>query len=441
MLLAQPASRGGGARGEQQLPGFLMYEAISRAGEDSTQSRVDVPYRIDHEYFVPVKNDDSSVPWAFVRKGEVAVDLIDSTGVSRARAIQEIQIGQNSSERGTAQKQWYQGISSFLVPPGSYTVQIEVTDLESQRNVLENKEKVRAQAFAPAHFLMSSPVFVEGEPGVRFPDTLTLQNLGGDVFFGAPGSLFFELNPGSARDSAIRVAWTIKQIGKNREEAQPISRDSSARFMTLPHVLVQTLSADNTTRYLVKTDPASRRTGVLVPFPAEQLPLRMFDLDLTVTIGAFADHHTVTFRTVWPGMPFSLRDVDVALDALRFLVTPHDLDSLKDGSFEERRDHLESFWNKRNKTPGTAKNELMAEYYRRVDHAMRTFGTMRAPDGSRTDRGRVYIIFGPPTSMDRNLDPVAGFQETWTYEKQRKRFVFTDQNKSGNYVLTSTAGL
>ncbi|RPH31043.1 GWxTD domain-containing protein, partial [bacterium] len=62
------------------------------------------------------------------------------------------------------------------------------------------------------------------------------------------------------------------------------------------------------------------------------------------------------------------------------------------------------------------------------------------PDGSRTDRGKIYILYGPPTSMDRSLDPAAGFQETWIYEKLGKRFVFKDQSKSGNYVLSPADG-
>ena len=131
-LLAQNWERGR----EQPRPEFLIYEAINRASEDSVNSRVDVPYRVDQAYFVPVKNEDTSVPWPFVRRGEVAIDLIDSLGISRARAINEVLIGQNSSDRAPDVKQWHQGASTFLVAPGNYTIQIEVTDLETKRSIL-----------------------------------------------------------------------------------------------------------------------------------------------------------------------------------------------------------------------------------------------------------------------------------------------------------------
>jgi GWxTD domain-containing protein len=437
-LLAQQMEK---PRGDQQQPpGMLFYEAVTRASDDSTLSRVDIPYRIDHEVFIPVKNNDTSVHWPFVRRGEVAIDLIDSVGVSRARSISEVVVGQNSSERSLERKEWYQGVSSFLVPPGTYIIQLELTDLESQRNFVEKREKVRAQAFSPSRFGISTPIFVEGDAGSRFPDTLTAQNFGGDLSFGSPGSLFFEVNGATGQDEAIKVSWAINQVGKNKEEKKGVSRDSSARILTFPHARIDTIYQESGIRYLLRQDSASHITGVLMPLPAEELPLRMYTLDLKVTAGAREEQSTITFRTVWPNMPFSLRDVDLALDALRFIVTPEQLDSLKDGSFEERRDHLENFWKLRDKTPGTAKNELMAEYYRRVDHAVRSFGTLRVPDGSRTDRGRIYVLYGPPTRMDRTLDPVAGFQETWIYEKLGKKFVFKDQSKSGNYVLSSSNG-
>jgi GWxTD domain-containing protein len=427
-------------RDRDERAGFLLYEGISRPGEDSTHSRIDVPYRVDHEFFVPVKNNDTSIHWPFVRRGEVAIDLIDSLGVSRARGITQVLIGQNSSERSPGLKQWYQGVSSFVVPPGPYTIQIEVTDLESQHNVLEKQERVRAQDFTSPLVQLSTPVFVQGEPLSRFPDTLTLQNLGGSLLFGDPGALFFLVYPGNVSDTALRVSWTIKQIGGDRKEQDEVAHDSSARIVTIRRMLVDSVDAENGVRYPVHTGASSHVTGVLVPLPAEQLRLRLFTIDLNILLGSHEEHRVITFRTVWPTMPFSLRDVDLALDALRFIVSPDRLDSLKEGTFTERREHLETFWKFRDRTPGTARNELMAEYYRRVDYAMRNFGTLRVPDGSRTDRGKIFILYGPPTSMDRSLDPVAGFQETWIYEKLGKRFVFKDQSKSGNYLLSPSNG-
>jgi hypothetical protein len=55
----------------------------------------------------------------------------------------------------------------------------------------------------------------------------------------------------------------------------------------------------------------------------------------------------------------------------------------------------------------------------------------------RSDRGKIYILYGPPTNIERVLDPSAGFKETWTYEKLKRSFVFVDRARNGIYVLVT----
>ncbi|MEK9139207.1 MAG: GWxTD domain-containing protein, partial [Bacteroidota bacterium] len=133
--------------------------------------------------------------------------------------------------------------------------------------------------------------------------------------------------------------------------------------------------------------------------------------------------------------------IDYAINALKYITTEEQRDSLRKGDLEGRRDKLEAFWKRRDNTPETAFNEVMVEYYRRVDHASRTFGTLRDPDGFKSDRGKVHILYGPPTRTERTLSPSAGYQEIWIYENLNKKFIFADQTKTGNYILIATQPL
>jgi GWxTD domain-containing protein len=178
--------------------------------------------------------------------------------------------------------------------------------------------------------------------------------------------------------------------------------------------------------------------GLIIPIASEKLPLRRFEMSLAIKSAAGEFKATKSLQMVWPDMPFSLRDIDYAINALKYITTEDQRDSLHRGDLEERRDKLEAFWRGKDNTPGTAYNEVMVEYYRRVDHASKTFGTLREPDGFKSDRGRIYILHGPPTTIDRLLNPTTGYQEVWTYERPGKKFIFADQTKSGNYVLIST---
>ena len=62
---------------------------------------------------------------------------------------------------------------------------------------------------------------------------------------------------------------------------------------------------------------------------------------------------------------------------------------------DARRSFVEEFWNRRDTTPATAENEMRDMYARRIAFADRTFVT-ETQRGSMTDRGRVFVLLGPP---------------------------------------------
>src|SRR3954468_13794132 len=71
---------------------------------------------------------------------------------------------------------------------------------------------------------------------------------------------------------------------------------------------------------------------------------------------------------------------------------------------EEREQFIEQFWLRRDPTPDTAENEFKEEHYRRIAYANEHYAA--GMPGWKTDRGRIYITFGPPTSIDSH--PMGG---------------------------------
>ncbi len=67
----------------------------------------------------------------------------------------------------------------------------------------------------------------------------------------------------------------------------------------------------------------------------------------------------------------------------------------------ERRLFTDAFWKIRDPTPGTPENEYKEEHYKRIAYANKFLGRETSRAGWMTDRGRVYIILGPPVSIDR----------------------------------------
>lgn len=103
---------------------------------------------------------------------------------------------------------------------------------------------------------------------------------------------------------------------------------------------------------------------------------------------------------------------------------------------EERARFIEQFWQRRDPTPGTADNEFKSEHYRRITYSNERFGAKTMP-GWKTDRGRIYIVTGPPGEIESH--PREG-REQWLYNfvegiGKRVVYTFTDPARSGEYRL------
>ena len=117
---------------------------------------------------------------------------------------------------------------------------------------------------------------------------------------------------------------------------------------------------------------------------------------------------------------------------------------LKLSTDQERDTFIERFWEIRNPSPGSPNNEFREEHYRRIEYANLYFSQQAATDGWRTDRGRVYILMGPPKQKDvhvghTDLKPF----EIWFYSSDTSALppffyvLFYQKDNIGDYRLYS----
>src|SRR6266478_8678928 len=121
---------------------------------------------------------------------------------------------------------------------------------------------------------------------------------------------------------------------------------------------------------------------------------------------------------------------------------------------EEREQFIEIFWQKRNPEPDSPNNTAREEHYRRLAYADEHFASGIA--GRKTDRGRIYIIWGPPDEIeshpkggtyDRPPEQGGGSTSTFPWELWRYRHLegigenieieFVDPSGSGEYHMTT----
>ena len=120
---------------------------------------------------------------------------------------------------------------------------------------------------------------------------------------------------------------------------------------------------------------------------------------------------------------------------------------------DERQQFIKQFWLRRDPTPDTEENEFKEEHYRRIAYANERYAS--GIPGWKTDRGRIYIMYGPPDEIDdhssggsyeRPIEEGGGETSTYPFQTWRYRYIdgigtnimieFVDPTMSGEFHMT-----
>ncbi len=110
---------------------------------------------------------------------------------------------------------------------------------------------------------------------------------------------------------------------------------------------------------------------------------------------------------------------------------------------EERSHFVEQFWDRRNPEPGSRENKFKQEHYRRIAYANAHF--ISGVPGWKTDRGHMYILYGPPDEIDSHPKGAPHPWEQWGYRNPDNPtgmnfFYFVDTHGTGNFRLAPSPG-
>jgi GWxTD domain-containing protein len=137
-----------------------------------------------------------------------------------------------------------------------------------------------------------------------------------------------------------------------------------------------------------------------------------------------------------------------------WIITDEERAAFKQLSNDEERDSfIEAFWQRRDPTPDTEENEYKEEHYRRIAYANEHFAA--GIPGWKSDRGRIYIMYGPADEIDshpsggsyeRPMEEGGGETSTFPFEDWRYRYIegigqeiiveFVDTCMCGDYHMT-----
>jgi len=125
------------------------------------------------------------------------------------------------------------------------------------------------------------------------------------------------------------------------------------------------------------------------------------------------------------------------LSKVRYIITGKERKIFLELPDSEKEQFIQEFWVRRDFDPDTEENEFKMEYFNRLEKASELFVSEAKP-GWLTDRGRIYILFGPPTdriTYPMGGDPYSRCREVWYYGAFP--VVFVDSACAGIYLLVT----
>ena len=345
----------------------------------------------------------------YLSKYELAVTIFDKDKYQvDGQLLQEEAVAQ-SYDLTNSRTSYSVIYAKFDLPPGKYSVSLNLTDLETNKVSTINK-KVELKNFEKKKLTISDIAFVRN---------LQLDSLGIKSFLPDVSEcivdltqkldVFFEIYSKSKKDITYDISYILKKAKKGKvlfENSYKRRRDG---FRTLERFSL----------------------------PNNILSQGDYTLEVNVKSGRLENNVKKEFFVRWSNMPSTVSDIDLAIKQLKYFAKKEDYDKLKKAPPEEKLAKFKEFWKANDPTPGTDVNEFMEEYYRRVQYANQTYSGFR--DGWKSDMGMIYIIFGPPTDVERHpFDSGSKPYEIWYYSHINRQLIFVDENGFGEYRLVTT---
>ncbi|RMH62187.1 MAG: GWxTD domain-containing protein [Calditrichaeota bacterium] len=296
--------------------------------------------------------------------------------------------------------------NSVDLPPGEYEFLIRVIDLNSNKSA-QKRIEVTIPDFAEKVLSISDILFVQNVHLDSLDRIVDFDPVTRNNFTNREGHfyLYFTLYS-QVTGKPVQVGYTFASAKQN------VDFDSTA---------VKVLKK-NYTAFLLRVDK-------------KIFTENRYKLELTAEVDEHSVKQTKDLTFFWKNVPVSSGDIDLALRQMRYILSSDTLEKYLALDDDAKKKFFERYWKERDPNPATRKNELMDEYYKRVNYANQQFTGFGTP-GWLSDRGRIFIKFGPPDDIERHPFELDSHPyEIWRYYNLRKIFLFEDYSGFGDYRL------
>ncbi len=420
----------------QQMMDSLYIETIIIPVDSVDIVNMFVHIRVSKEFFVFVRTTGISGDSAFHAGIQVSIDIFDEKGdlIKSKNVNREVFL----SDEGYNEKKYDDVLirEKFEMSTGHFRCVVQLSDEESQREV-SNTKMVHVKDFAKLNPIIAAVFPIEQPKQIgQSGGIIHALGLGGNIAFSK--TPFFAMY--YQGDWATEFKATLSRWIKEDQFATPFTLIPTIHKI-LPSSILQPDTLSDAFQYNVRKSINHFDNIVFFSLPLDTLEIGMYEMKIIIEQNERRDTLKQNLGIIWRDMPVSLRSLRDAIDAMRYILTEEEYDSMISGSEEERREKFNAFWKKKDQTSKTVRNEYLVEYFSRVDEANIKYQSVRGPDGAFTDRGRIHILYGPSEKTERVLLTNDAPTEIWYYPSIKKKFVFSDSFRNGMYRLTEESSM
>jgi GWxTD domain-containing protein len=383
----------------------------------------DSAYQFFYLYKIPVKSlifskDNDS----YTASIQIAIEVSDSNSNSIQRHFNDRKITFDEFSLTSDPNTYIEGVIPFLYRNEKLIVTSNLFDANSQKDIFTKEQTIQKVKNEQSDFL--NPIILNDNVFKCVEnDSRVLPNFGGFIPF--DNNSYDILIPST--DTVLEELFVKIISGRDTVFNGVVQRRDTSRIGF----------ADCNGRIIISQDSLSKRSS---NFYLTHLTQKLKEGQFEIIVSKSENFQKAkSFRPIvrWLNKPKSLTDPESAIRLLRFIIQDDSVKQMLKSS-DNYDSLLHLFWKKRDPSPSTEYNELMTEYYERIDFSFKQFSTISNLSGLETDRGKIYILYGKPTSIERGSNGDGKILETWTYSKLQKRFIFVDEKGTGEFILKST---
>ncbi|MBD3168684.1 MAG: GWxTD domain-containing protein [candidate division Zixibacteria bacterium] len=406
--------------------------------DDSANVLLEVYYTLPRSQLNFIKQEDK-----YTAAMEISLDLdtVEGDSVDQVSWVGKTSIA-NLKELERKEYKFFDTVPA-LISPGEYVLTLGIKDVNSGRNA-----KVRKNITVPD---FTGPGLKISQIQLAYslnPDTTGASSAkGGKIVIPNASGIFapednfvffyaeahgFKFNPDSAGNFVVEVGATDKDGNRIVDfYSKTLPKPGSSAVLS-NGVNAYTLGNGN---YILNIKVTDLETGESVE------AVKPFTIQHSEFYGI-----SPLMRSLYEVHPEAMeikdeQQAELVYNQIKYIASPEELKIYESLNLRGKNNFMKEFWEKKDPDKSNNINEFVLQHYARWDYANQSFANRSYQEGWLTDKGRIFIKYGPPADKE-----LSGLQidtqnyEIWSYynipgERGESIFVFTDPQGHGDYRL------